>query len=77
MDLPVEQRAVLHLVTIEGLTFAEAAAALEIPIGTLMSRLARARAALRAIEDNATGGATNDRKRQRFKIVGGSDGSSR
>jgi RNA polymerase sigma-70 factor (ECF subfamily) len=42
MDLPEEQRAALHLVSIEGLTFAEAASALDIPTGTLMSRLARA-----------------------------------
>lgn len=49
--LPEEQRAALHLVTIEGLAYAEAAAVLGIPIGTLMSRLGRGRAALRAFED--------------------------
>lgn len=51
--LPEEQRAALHLVTIEGLAYAEAAAVLEIPIGTLMSRLGRGRAALRAFEEGA------------------------
>ena len=50
MALPPEQRAALHLVTIEGLTYQEAAGALGIPVGTLMSRLGRARAALRAFE---------------------------
>ncbi|WP_275430051.1 sigma factor-like helix-turn-helix DNA-binding protein, partial [Klebsiella aerogenes] len=41
----------LHLVTIEGMAYAEAAAVLGIPIGTLMSRLGRGRAALRAFEE--------------------------
>jgi RNA polymerase sigma-70 factor, ECF subfamily len=49
--LPEDQRAVLHLVAIEGLSYQEAAETLGIPIGTLMSRLGRARAALRAFED--------------------------
>lgn len=41
-----DQRAVLALVAIEGLSYHEAAEALEIPVGTVMSRLSRARAAL-------------------------------
>ena len=41
--LPAEQRAVLLLVTVEGYSYREAAALLEIPPGTVMSRLARAR----------------------------------
>lgn len=44
--LPDEQRAVLLLVSVEGATYKEAAEILEIPIGTVMSRLARARLAL-------------------------------
>lgn len=44
--LPEEQRQVLLLVTIEGLSYQEAADLLGIPIGTVMSRLARARLAL-------------------------------
>lgn len=44
--LPEEQQAVLMLVCVEGQTYKEAADALSIPIGTVMSRLARARVAL-------------------------------
>ena len=56
--LPPEQRAVLMLVSVEGVSYKEAAEILEIPIGTVMSRLARARLALgRAIEGETTAGA--------------------
>jgi RNA polymerase sigma-70 factor, ECF subfamily len=55
MALPDEQRSALHLVAIEGLSYQEAAATLGIPTGTLMSRLGRARAALRAFEDGSAG----------------------
>lgn len=47
--LPPEQREVLLLVAVEEMSYAEAAAVLSIPAGTLMSRLARARAALRGL----------------------------
>ena len=47
--LPEDQRRALLLVVLEGATFDQAATALEIPKGTLMSRLARARAALRTM----------------------------
>jgi RNA polymerase sigma-70 factor (ECF subfamily) len=46
--LPAEQRAVLLLVTVDGLSYREAAAVVGVPIGTIMSRLARARMALQA-----------------------------
>ena len=45
-QLPDEQRSVLLLVSIEDVSYAEAARILDIPIGTVMSRLARARARL-------------------------------
>lgn len=46
MKLPDEQRDVLIIVCVEEFSYREAADLLEIPIGTLMSRLARARLAL-------------------------------
>lgn len=45
--LPEEQRSVLLLVSVEELSYAEVARILDIPMGTVMSRLARAREKLR------------------------------
>lgn len=45
-QLPDDQRSILSLVAIQGMSYKEAAATLEIPPGTVMSRLARARTAL-------------------------------
>jgi RNA polymerase sigma-70 factor (ECF subfamily) len=47
--LPAEQRAVLLLVTLEEMSYDEVARTLGIPIGTVMSRLSRAREKLRAM----------------------------
>jgi RNA polymerase sigma-70 factor (ECF subfamily) len=41
-----DQRTVMALVTIEGMSYQEAATVIDKPVGTVMSRLARARAAL-------------------------------
>jgi RNA polymerase sigma-70 factor (ECF subfamily) len=48
-QLPPDQREVLLLVALEDMSYGEAAVALGIPIGTVMSRLARAREKLRAM----------------------------
>jgi len=45
-ELPAEQREVLHLVCVEEMSYAETARILDIPQGTVMSRLSRARLAL-------------------------------
>ncbi|MCE4537107.1 RNA polymerase sigma factor [Pelomonas sp. P7] len=44
-----EQRAVVGLVLVEGLSYQEAAETLGVPVGTVTSRLARAREALQAM----------------------------
>lgn len=69
LSLSAEQREALHLVAVEGLAVGEAAEVLGVPPGTLMSRVGRARAALRAFED----GETNVGSVRPFRIVGGRD----
>src|SRR4051812_23823624 len=54
--LPEEQRLAIALVLIEGLAYKEAAAVLEVPIGTVTSRLARGREALEALLGGREGG---------------------
>ncbi len=51
--LPEDQRVVLLLVTVEGMSYRQAADTLEIPIGTVMSRLARARVAVARVVGDA------------------------
>ena len=50
--LPEEQRSVLVLISVEDLSYAEAAQVLDIPIGTVMSRLSRGRERLRAMMES-------------------------
>ena len=58
--LPPDQRAALLLVTVEGLSYKEAAEVVQVPVGTIMSRLARARLALQA-QLEAGGGLSRSR----------------
>ena len=60
--LSPDQRTALLLVTVEGLSYKEAAETVQVPVGTIMSRLARARIALQLqLEAGREGrGSTND-----------------
>lgn len=53
--LPEEQRLAVGLVLVEGLAYKEAAQVLDIPVGTLTSRLARGREALQAVLGDSAG----------------------
>jgi RNA polymerase sigma-70 factor (ECF subfamily) len=55
--LPLDQRQVVLLVGLEEMSYADVAQALEIPIGTVMSRLSRGRERLRALMAGAQPGA--------------------
>ncbi len=59
--LPPDQRTVLLLVTVDGLSYKEAAEVVQVPVGTVMSRLARARTAL-VLQLEAGGGMRRSRK---------------
>lgn len=48
-QLPEEQREAVALVLVEGLSYAEAAGVLDIPVGTVTSRLGRGRIALQRL----------------------------
>lgn len=54
--LPEEQRAVLLLVAVEDLSYADAAKVLSVPVGTVMSRLSRARERLQQEMDGVAPG---------------------
>ena len=53
--LPPDQRTALLLVTVDGLTYKEAAEVAGVPVGTIMSRLARARIALQLLLETGGG----------------------
>lgn len=52
--LTQEQRSLLILITLEGMSYQEVAHVMDIPIGTVMSRLSRARQALHRLGEGET-----------------------
>ncbi|MFL5336002.1 MAG: sigma-70 family RNA polymerase sigma factor [Geminicoccaceae bacterium] len=66
MRLPDDQREVLTLVALEGMAYKDAAEILGLPTGTLMSRLARAREALRRALD---GDGAGEAERPDLRVV--------
>lgn len=61
--LPEAQRETVYLVYVEGMTYREAAEMLTVPIGTVMSRLAGARARLAALNRAPPGSAPDGMER--------------
>ena len=54
--LPNDQRSILSLVAVQGLSYKEVAETLDVPVGTVMSRLSRARTSLLTIVKSQQGG---------------------
>ena len=82
--LPNAQRQVVSLVDLDGLSYSEVASILQVPIGTVMSRLNRARIALgtsikknrlskkmteETVASGSTQSATDDFKRNKLRVV--------
>lgn len=59
LRLPAEQREVLLLVSLEDLSYEQVARITQVPVGTVMSRLSRARARLRELLDAPPGPASS------------------
>ena len=72
--IPAEQRRVILLIGLEDITYEEAAAILDVPIGTIRSRLSRGRESLRKLIDwrdvEATNGAAITSAKPKHRQVG-------
>ncbi len=68
--LPESQRAVISLVDLQGMSYAEVAEVLDVPMGTVMSRLSRGRKALCAtLKKFKENGSQSDEQPVRFRRV--------
>ena len=61
-ELPEDQRSIVLLICVEGLSYAEVSRILDLPIGTIASRLGRLRLRLKAIADGHDHDAPSERK---------------
>jgi DNA-directed RNA polymerase specialized sigma24 family protein len=66
-----EQRQVILLIALESISYEEAATILDVPIGTIRSRLSRGRTALRMVVDRKGGRMVVDRKGGRTEATNG------
>jgi len=67
--LPLEQREVLLLIALEELSYQEAASVLKVPVGTVMSRLSRARERMRQLLDEGERHAATEPVRPSLSVV--------
>jgi RNA polymerase sigma-70 factor, ECF subfamily len=61
VEIPEEQGRVILLISLEGITYEEAAAILDVPLGTIRSRLSRGRAALHILMGSKDGAEAKNR----------------
>jgi RNA polymerase sigma-70 factor (ECF subfamily) len=66
--LPAERRRLLLLITLDGMSYQEVARRLDLPIGTVMSRLSRTRDTLRRLMDDE-GAAGSERQPRRHALA--------
>jgi len=62
--LPEERRRLLLLIALDGVSYQEAARRLDLPVGTVMSRLSRTRAILRRLMDDESAGDERPQRRR-------------
>ena len=66
--LPSEQRSVVLLIGLEGLKYEDVADILNVPVGTVRSRLSRAREAMRHLMDSPERQSTTAKQRERAAV---------
>lgn len=68
-ELDEEFREVLILVSVEGLSYQEVSDVIGIPVGTVTSRLSRARSTLRRLMSRDNGAGLTESSRTRFRVI--------